>query len=201
MPIEFEFDFGQLAAAEPVQARPPLEQAQRALGWLGLRHAVVMDLFRLATEWLDEEALLTRALNILEEHLRAQAGSVIMLDRQEGDLYFAAATGPVSDQIKRFRFDRNEGIAGWCMETNRVIRITNVAAEPRWHSQVSQQLGFDVRQIIAAPIRVGNRMIGCLELVNKLALEEEFEPEDEGIMAEAAECIGILFGLRRGGQR
>lgn len=192
-----EIDFDQLAhsAGEPA-SRSALEQAQRALGWAGLRHDIVLSLFRLATDWLDEEPLLTECLSILENRLRAEAGSVIMLDRNHDDLYFAAATGPVSKDLKKFRLDRNEGIAGWCMETGRVIRITNVSAEPRWHSQISQQLGFSVEQLIAAPIRVRNRTIGCLEMVNKTVEGEEFEPEDEEIMREAAECIGILFTLR-----
>ncbi len=177
------------------EARSPLEQAQRALGWRGVQLDTVMALFRLSVEWPDEESLLVAALHILEEQLQAEAGSVIMLDRQENDLYFAAATGPVSGDLKRYRLDRGEGIAGWCMESGRVIRIGDVTAEARWHQQISEQLGFNVRQIIAAPIRVRNRVIGCVELINKLG-GAIFEREDEDVMAQAAECVGILFTLR-----
>ncbi|MCC7495085.1 MAG: GAF domain-containing protein [Fimbriimonadaceae bacterium] len=191
-----EFDFEALADDRVPSGLGPLEQAQRALGWSGLRHDVVMSLFRLATEWLEEEPLLTNALHILEDHLRAEAGSVIMLDRHHGDLYFAAATGPVSGDLKSFRLDRTEGIAGWCMETGKVIRINDVAAEGRWHSQVSRELGFDVRQIIAAPIKLRNRVIGCVELINKQHAGDEFLPDDEALLLDAAECVGILFALR-----
>ena len=191
-----DLDFESLAAGEDNLALSPLEQAQRALGWAGLRHQLVMDLFRLATDWLEEEPLLTAALATLEEKFRAEAGSVIMLDRKEGDLYFAAATGPVSSNLKSYRLDRTEGIAGWCMETRKVVRINNVAAEPRWHSQISQELGFDVRQIIAAPIRLRNRTIGCVELVNKVLVDDEFSADDELLLRDAAECVGILFALR-----
>ena len=189
-------EYDPLGGEAPVAMRSPLEEAQRALGWAGLRHGLAMRLFRLATEWLPEEPLLTESLHILEDTLRAEAGSVIMLDRHEDDLYFAAATGPVSEDIKHFRLDRTEGIAGWCMETGRVVRINNVQDEERWHGEITQQIGFDVRQMIAAPIRVKDRMVGCLELINKLVPGEDFTIDDEEVVAEAAECVGILFALR-----
>lgn len=175
----------------------PLKEVQRALGYLGLRHGLVKRLFRLATDWLPEDQLLTQALELVAEAAQAEATSVLMVDRQEDDLYFAAATGPVSEGIKNYRFDRNEGIAGWCIESGRVLRISNVQAEARWHRQISEAVGYEVRQILAAPIRVRNRTIGCLELVNKLGQAGEgFSPEDEEIVADAAECIGLLFALR-----
>ncbi len=171
-----------------------LRQVHRALGMLGRRHALVMELFRLATEWHDEGELLEAALGLLERRLEVEATSVIMLDRQVGDLYFAAATGPVNEAVTHIRFDAGEGLAGWCMETGQVVRVTEVAEEPRWHREVSEQLGFDVRQLLAAPIKVRSRTIGCLELVNKR--RGTFEPEDEELAREVAECIGILFTMR-----
>ncbi len=182
-------------ADEAPPLRSPLEQAQRALGTVGLRLEVVQALFRLSIEWLDERELLTRALHILESKLHAEAGSVIMLDRSAGDLYFAAATGPVATDLETIRFDRSEGIAGWCIESNQVVRVTDVAAEQRWHSDISRSLGFDVRQILAAPFTVRNRIIGCVELINHRG-GGEFESDDEEVMRDAAECIGMLFALR-----
>lgn len=187
-----------MSAAEGA-SRSPLEQAQRALGLMGSRHATVMRLFRLATEWLDEKELIEAALDAIEQVLQAEASSVVMLDRHEGDLYFAAATGPVSDQLSLIRLDPHEGIVGWCMDAGRVVCVNNVHAEARWHSEISQQLGFDVRQLLAAPIRVGNRVIGCLEMVNKVGVgDTSFTPDDEVLIGDAAESLGILFALRSG---
>jgi signal transduction protein with GAF and PtsI domain len=184
-------------AAEGPPDTTPLAQVQRALGVMGQRHDLVRRLFRLATEWLDEAPLLTEALRLVETACEAEAGSVIMLDRQVGDLYFAAATGPAAEALAACRLERHEGIAGWCMDTGRVIRINGVQDEPRWHREVSEQVGLDVRQIVAAPIRVRHRTIGCLELVNKVSpAESEFTVVDEELLADAAECIGILFALR-----
>lgn len=192
-----DYDFGSLIAPDDHAARSPLEEAQRALGFMGVRHELVLRLFRLATEWLDEPELLQGALEVLGDTCGAEAGSVIMLDRVMNDLYFAAATGPVSQDIKSYRLGRGEGIAGWCMESGRVVRITNVEAEPRWHREISEQLGFNVRQVLAAPISVRNRVVGCVELINKLGGDSAlFVAEDEELIGDAAECIGILFALR-----
>jgi len=177
--------------------RSPLEQAQLALGAMGRRHTTVMHLFRLATAWLDETTLLTRALEILQDACGAQASSVIMLDRVVGDLYFSAALGPVAEGLDAVRLGRHEGIVGWCMDTGRPVRVNNVQEEEHWHGEISQALGFDVRQLLAAPVRVGGRVIGCLELVNKEGYGPlQFTTEDELLVADAAECLGILFALR-----
>ncbi len=193
-----DYDFGEFAdpSDETVAERSPLERAQRAVGWLELRLGITRELFQLSLSWLGEEALLTEALGVVESYTRTEASSAIMLDRFHNDLYFAAATGPVGPDIKRYRMDRGEGIAGWCMEMGRVVRLNNIAKQPRWHAELSDALGFEVRQLMAAPILVRSRVIGCLELINKLDPGARFEPEDEQLLLEAAECVGLLFSLR-----
>jgi sigma-B regulation protein RsbU (phosphoserine phosphatase) len=194
-----EMDFGALVEGGQQPAQTPLEEAQRALGIAGARHELVLSLFRLATQWLDEVRLLQAVLEVLEDTIRAEAGSVIMLDRQEGDLYFAAATGPVSEDIKRVRLDLHEGIVGWCMDAGRTIRINNVQAEPMWHREISEQFGFSVRSILATPVRLGQRVIGCIEMINKVgAGDTQFSVDDELLLGDAGESLSILFGLRGG---
>lgn len=193
-----DFDFGEFADAtdELAVERSPLEKAQRALGWMDLRLRITRELFQLSLSWLGEEALLTEALEVVGKYTRIEASSAIMLDRFHNDLYFAAATGPVGPDIKRYRLDRGEGIAGWCMEMGRVVRVNNIDKQPRWHAELSRALGFEVRQLIAAPIMVRSRVIGCLELINKTDPGARFEPEDEQLLLEAAEAVGLLFSLR-----
>jgi len=82
------------------------------------------------------------------------------------------------------------------MEMGRRVRLNNIATQPRWHAELSDALGFEVRQLMAAPILVRSRVIGCLELINKLDPGARFEPEDEQLLLEAAECVGLLFSLR-----
>ena len=193
-----DYDFDEFAdtATEKAVERSPLERAQRSLGYMDLRLNITKGLFQLSLSWLDEDSLLTEALHIIERYTRTEASSAIMLDRFHNDLYFAAATGPVGPDIKRYRLDRGEGIAGWCMEMARVVRVNNIETQPRWHAELSQALGFGVRQLMAAPIMVRSRVIGCLELINKIDPGARFEPEDEELLLEAAECLGVLFSLR-----
>ena len=197
-----ETDYEALEASSEVRTpSTPLEEAQRALGVAGARHDLVMELFRLSTLWLDEPELLRELLTVLENLMGAEASSVIMMDRHEGDLYFATATGPIGEDILRCRLDQHEGIVGWCMDSGRTVRINNVEAESHWHREISDTFGFGVRQVLAVPVRVGNRVIGCIELINKRGADSAgFTVDDEVLMRDAGECLSLLFSLRSKGR-
>ncbi|MBI5831296.1 MAG: GAF domain-containing protein [Armatimonadetes bacterium] len=183
---------------QPPRAEPsPLAEAHRMVGLVGARRELVIGLFRLAVDWLDEAMLLTAALELIETAVPAEAGSVLMLDRRGGDLYLAAAAGAVNQTVRSYRQPLDEGLAGYVMGVGQPVRINHVDFEPGWHREACGQYGLEVRQILAVPIRVRQRLIGCLELVNKRGVREPaFGPDDELLLADAGECLGILFALR-----
>lgn len=175
----------------------PLSEAHRMVGLLGARRELVIGLFRLAVDWLDEASLLTAALELIETAIPAEAGSVMMLDRRDGDLYLAAAAGSVNQPVREYRQAAGRGLAGYVMGVAQPVRINHIDFEPGWHRAACGQYGLEVAQILAVPIRVRQRLIGCLELVNKRGVTEpSFSGDDELLLTDAAECLGILFALR-----
>ena len=181
----------------PPSAPSPLAEAHRLAGLIGARRELVIGLFRLAADWLDEEPLLAAALALIETAVPAEAGSVMMLDRRQGDLYLAAAAGAVNQDVRSYRRPADEGLAGYVLGLGQPVRINHIDFEPGWHADAVGQYGLAVRQILAVPIRVRQRLIGCLELVNRRGVgEPSFSGDDELLLSDAGECLGILFSLR-----
>ncbi|HIJ59546.1 MAG TPA: HD domain-containing protein, partial [Nitrospirae bacterium] len=54
-----------------------------------------------------------RAIESALKLLKAEAGSIIFVDQDTGELYFDTAIGDKGEDVKRIRFKKGQGIAGW----------------------------------------------------------------------------------------
>ncbi len=114
----------------------------------------------------DMESLLTAVLQKIDGLIPARNWSLLLLDRQNQELYFAVVVGVDADLIKGIRLKIGEGIAGTVAQTGEAVIIPDVRQDPRFCPKVDQVTGFDTRSVIALPLRVRGRIIGVFEVVN-----------------------------------
>ena len=170
--------------------RREFARLQTAYSTTQARLGLVRRLFSILNTTFEEEEILHQALSAAEEAIGVEAGSVLMLDREDGKLYFAAATGPKAEEIKEFRIDPGIGVAGWCLQQNEAVAVSDVPSAERFYKQISKALGFDTRSIICAPIRLAGEPAGVVELINK-RVGDDFHADD----LETVTLVGILAGL------
>ncbi|RMG18884.1 MAG: GAF domain-containing protein [Deltaproteobacteria bacterium] len=118
--------------------------------------------------------------NVLEkacEVVGAEAGSVLLQDEHGEHLYFRAAEGPIGERLQRIRLRAGSGIAGQVARSGTGRIVNDVKADPAHDPTVDERLGFRTRNLVAVPLRVADRVIGTLELVNKL-VDEAFSDDD-----------------------
>jgi CheY-like chemotaxis protein len=97
--------------------------------------------------------------------------------------------------LEQFSSDLNvsagQGVVGWVMQTGQNVLLKDVNNDPRFFSGIDKQTGFQTCSLLAVPLRARNKVIGVLEVVNKLA--GEFGPYDlilaETLAASAAIAI------------
>jgi signal transduction histidine kinase len=71
-----------------------------------------------------------------------------------------------------------------------------VRADPRYYREVGQQIGMEIRSLLAVPLQIQDRRIGVLEAVNKRG-GGEFSPEDvETLVALAAQAAVAIENAR-----
>jgi transcriptional regulator with GAF, ATPase, and Fis domain len=105
----------------------------------------------------------------------AEGGSVILHDEQREDLYFAAATGPVKDQLIGTRVDIGRSQAGHVFTTGEPVVDRRVfPRDPR----VDQRTNFKTENLLTVPLRRGAKTYGVMQLVNKADGEMPFDPRD-----------------------
>lgn len=98
----------------------------------------------------------------------AAAGSIALVDETAGELVFRVAYGAGSETVVGMRIPLDQGIAGYVANTGQPIAISNVAADPRFARDTAEQTGYMPRSILATPLIVEERVIGVMEVLDKL---------------------------------
>ncbi len=100
-----------------------------------------------------------------QEWLGMEAASLALV---EGDrLVFKQAAGPVADNLRGVSIQVGSGsIAGWVAEHNEPIIVPDVRVDPRFFGGVDARTGFTTRALACVPVRLHNRPIGVIQVLN-----------------------------------
>jgi diguanylate cyclase (GGDEF)-like protein len=114
----------------------------------------------------DMETLLTAILGRIKAIIPAQNWSLLLIDPQTQELYFAVVVGVAPEAVKNIRLKPGEGIAGAVAQTGIPIFIPDVDQDSRFSARVDTTTGFETRSVIALPLLVRGEVIGVFEVVN-----------------------------------
>lgn len=116
-----------------------------------------------ATTNLDR--LLSDYLNVIVKMTGTTAGSILL---REGDgLVFRAARGPRARGLVGKKLSLDEGIAGWVVKSGRTRLSSDVHKDARWSSRISAELRIPTSNLLAAPLKTAEGVIGVVEVLNK----------------------------------
>ncbi len=128
-------------------------------------------------DYSDPKALLTRILESATRLTSGEASSLLMVNPDNNKLYFEIALGSKGAEVKRFSLNMGEGIAGWVAQNNRSLIVNDAENDARHFGDISKQVGYVTRSILAVPMRVKDKCIGVIEILNKKNVGL-FEQED-----------------------
>ncbi len=106
-----------------------------------------------------------------------ESASVLMTNENDGTLRFEIALGPKGSEVMDFTLKQSEGIAGWVAQKNLSIIVNDVDEDSRFYANISKQIGYKTKSILAVPMRVWNSCIGVIEIINKTS-GDRFNEED-----------------------
>ena len=121
------------------------------------------------------EDVLLRILEKISQALRVQAVSLALIDTENGELNFRAATGWRRNEDFYNHLKLGRGIAGWVALEGRGVVVPEVTKNPHFDSEINLRTGLDVRAVACAPIRYRGEVIGVLEALNPT--EKTFDPD------------------------
>ena len=100
--------------------------------------------------------------------MRAEASSVLMLDRRRNRLIFAAAAGEQARSLLGTEFDAKLGIAGRVLKSGAALSVADVAEDPDFFPGIDKLSSFHTRGLIAAPMIHQSETVGVVEVLNRV---------------------------------
>jgi len=97
------------------------------------------------------------------------ASSTLMLrDTKTGDLVFSVPMGPEKDKLRDIRIPAGKGIAGWVAEREKPLLVPDAKEDPRFDPEIDEISGFETKSILCLPLKAKSKLIGVLEVINKV---------------------------------
>jgi signal transduction histidine kinase len=148
----------------------------------GLEHRIsylerIVKVSQILNSTLSLEPLLQIIVQSATELTDANACSIMLIDKNTGELRFEESTGVVIDALRKVSVPLDNSIAGYVIRKNRPLLVRDTQNDPRWHSGVDQTTDFETHSILGVPLKVRNKVIGVLELLNKRT-EAGFHADD-----------------------
>ncbi|MDR2802840.1 MAG: sigma 54-interacting transcriptional regulator [Treponema sp.] len=93
---------------------------------------------------------------------------LLLVDEKQDKLFFEVAFGFSENvRLEQQSIEIGEGIAGWVARHNKSLIINDTDNSERRLAGVFEQSGFLAKTIIAVPMKVKERCVGVLEVINK----------------------------------
>src|SRR3954469_412298 len=124
------------------------------------------DVAKALTSSLDLDSILQTIMEKMAEFFRPDTWSLLMVDEQRNDLYFAIAVGDAADTLKSVRLKLGEGIAGWVAKHGEPVIVPDVASDIRFARRIDDLTQWQTRSIICIPLKSRHRVLGVIQLIN-----------------------------------
>jgi len=124
--------------------------------------------------------------------LDASASALMLIDEESGELVSEYAHGQLREFMRKQRTGLEEGIAGWVATHGVPVVVNDVRSDPRFSPLVDAQTGFLTKSVVCVPLKIRNKTIGVLEVLNKRS-DQGFDSEDLGLVITTANQAAIAI--------
>jgi len=120
---------------------------------------------RSLTSSFDLDAILRTIIEHMEQYIEAELWTLLMLDEERQDLYYAIVAGREKASLHELRVKVGEGVAGWVVQHGETLLVPEAHGDPRVEAEQGARPHI-VRSIIALPLRGRKGTHGVIEIFN-----------------------------------
>lgn len=121
--------------------------------------------------------------------VRADAGSLWMLDEEKGILWTRVAVG--AEGI--IEIPARTGLVGACIESGQTLNVADAYRDSRFHPSVDKETGYHTTTVLCTPVKDGDGTVrGAIQMINKKRSDgtiESFDDNDEKLMQMLASHV------------
>jgi len=160
------------------------------------RLALLSHLGQILNSTLDHKEIRRRAMQAATQLMKAEAGSLLLVDEGKRQLYFEVALSDREEDIKMIPLNFGEGIAGCVAQSGKPLIVNSPKKDHRFFKGVDERTDFKTRNIICVPVKVKEKIIGVLEAINKQE-RGGFNKEDLSLLISLADQVAIAMDNSR----
>jgi GAF domain-containing protein len=98
----------------------------------------------------------------------AKAASILLVNEEEQVLEFRVAFGPADKSLVGTKYPLDKGIAGYVVMTGQPIATSQTKQDARFDREFAESTGYVPESILATPLLSGDRIIGVMEVLDKI---------------------------------
>src|SRR5262245_3371066 len=125
---------------------------------------------------------------------RVEAGAIFLLDDARANLVCRASVGPVD--IMGLTVPAGHGIVGRALAEDRIQIVEHAYEDQAFFAEADRTTGFVTRSILAAPMSVGDTVIGTIEVLNKQN-GRPFNTKDQNLLRVMAASSALAISNAR----
>jgi signal transduction protein with GAF and PtsI domain len=122
----------------------------------------------------------------------AAAASIALLNEKEQLLEFKVSYGVGNEHVVGMKIPMDKGIAGYVIMTGQPISISNLQNDKRFNKDFAQTTGYVPKSILAMPMTYGERVIGVMEVLDKIS-SPSFGLKDMELLSMFAQQAAIAI--------
>jgi len=159
---------------------------------LRLEHEIYVDLARTLASTLDLSEVLQIVMQKVGQLLAPRNWSLILMEPDGEHLRFEVVVGEGSEVLTGRRLKITEGIAGWVARSGEAILVEDARQDPRFCGRFDEMSHFETRSIVCVPLKNRGRVLGVVELINRLE-QASFTERDMLSLQTIAEYTAIAI--------
>ncbi|MBI3920837.1 MAG: GAF domain-containing protein [Armatimonadetes bacterium] len=136
--------------------------------------------------------VLNLVMDLVTRVMRVEASSLLLLEPSGDELRFEVAKGDKADEVKSFKLKIGEGIAGWVAQKGESLLVPDVHKDPRFRKDISESIDFPTQSIVCVPLTGREKVIGVVEVINRLD-GEDFTQDDVDLLGALANQSALMI--------
>ncbi len=144
--------------------------------------SIFHDVAKALTSSLNLDSVLQTIMEKMAAYFQPDTWSLLMVDEDKEELYFAIAVGDAADNLKSVRLKLGEGIAGGVAKHGEPLLVPDVYNDPRFAKRIDEMTKWKTRSIICIPLASRHRVLGVIQLIN---VDMKGFGEDELLLLQA----------------
>jgi len=146
----------------------------------------------LTSSTFDMNKVLKYTMDMIQVIMNVEAGTLYLV--KENELEFAVAFNIELESmkdLKNLRLKMGQGIAGYAAARGESIVMNDARKSPHFYPKIDEATGFKTLSALCVPMISQGKVIGVLEVLNKI--RGDFGPNDEDLLQSIASSVSIAI--------